>query len=72
MEDNIKALIGRDDDELKVAIWKKHAKCLKIVELIRNRSAHEAAPITKEHFDWLIETLFKERELFLITDVLKP
>ena len=67
---NIKALIGKND-ETKIAQWKKHAQCLKIVELIRNKSAHEATPITKEHFDWLIEILFEDRELFRITDVLR-
>lgn len=71
-EDNIRRLINDSDTEdEKIGPWKVHARALKIISEIRNKSAHEAAPITKDVFDWLIEVLFKKGELLRILDLSK-
>ena len=70
--DNIKRLIDDSDTEdEKIGPWKVHARALKIVQEIRNRSAHEAIPITKENFDWLIEVLFEKGEFLRIWELSK-
>ncbi len=70
--DNIRRLIDdADTEDEKIGPWKVHARALKIVHEIRNRSAHEAIPITKENFDWLIEVLFEKGEFLRIWDLSK-
>lgn len=68
--DNIRCLIGDEymEDEM-LPRWKSHARALKVIHEIRNRSAHEAVSITKENFDWLIEVLFKQGELLKIWEL---
>lgn len=68
--DNIRSLIGDEymEDEM-IPTWKSHARALKVIHEIRNRSAHEAVSITKENFDWLIEVLFKQGELLKIWEL---
>ncbi|MBE6741099.1 MAG: hypothetical protein E7570_02240 [Ruminococcaceae bacterium] len=39
-------------------IWTEHAKQVAIVAGVRNKSAHDATPISFEIFNWLIKTLF--------------
>lgn len=46
--------------------WIQHAVNLAVIQGVRNKSAHEARPITKENFDWLIRTLFDDGELLRI------
>ncbi len=69
-DENIRKLIDDEymEDE-KIGPWKLHARSLKIIHEIRNRSAHEAVSITKENFDWLIETLFEKGELMRIWEL---
>lgn len=50
-------------EEEKRITWEKHSRALKVIQLIRNRSAHAAEPITKEMFDGLVKILFKDGEL---------
>ena len=50
-------------------IWSKHALALAVIQGIRNKSAHEAAPITRENFQWLIDTLFDGGELLRIAEL---
>lgn len=70
--DNIRRLIDDSDTEdEKIGPWKVHARALKIIQEIRNRSAHEAIPITKENFDWLIEVLFEKGEFLRIWELSK-
>lgn len=68
--DNIRCLIGDEyqEDEM-LPPWKSHARALKVIHEIRNRSAHEAVSITKENFDWLIDVLFKQGELLKIWEL---
>ena len=69
---NIKRLIDDiDTEDEKIGPWKVHARALKIIHEIRNRSAHEAIPITKENFDWLIEILFEKGEFLRIWELSK-
>jgi len=49
--------------------WSQHAVNLAVIQGVRNKSAHEARPITKENFDWLIQTLFDEGELLRIAEL---
>ena len=49
--------------------WSQHAVNLAVIQGVRNKSAHEARPITKENFDWLIETLFDDGELIRIAEL---
>lgn len=49
--------------------WSTHAEKLAVVHAIRNKSAHEAAPISKENFDWLIQVLFSDGELLRIAEL---
>lgn len=70
--ENIRRLIDDSDTEdEKIGPWKVHARALKIIHEIRNRSAHEAIPITKENFDWLIEVLFEKGEFLRIWELSK-
>lgn len=70
--ENIKRLIDDSDTEdEKIGPWKVHARALRIVQEIRNTSAHEAKPITKENFDWLIEVLFEKGEFLRIWELSK-
>ena len=70
--ENIRRLIDDSDTEdEKIGPWKVHARALKIIQEIRNRSAHEAIPITKENFDWLIEVLFEKGEFLRIWELSK-
>ena len=48
------------------AEWYEHANKLPVIVSTRNKSAHELQPISKERFDWLIDVLFKQRELLRI------
>lgn len=68
-EMNINALAFGDDD-LK-DIWMVHAQSLAYVHQIRNKSAHEALPISKKIFDLLIRELFHNGELLRIYDLSK-
>lgn len=49
--------------------WSQHAVDLAVIQGVRNKSAHEARPITKENFDWLIQTLFDDGELIRIAEL---
>lgn len=49
--------------------WFCHAKDLAVIQAIRNKSAHEAAPISKSNFEWLIRVLFKNGELIRIAEL---
>lgn len=49
--------------------WSQHAVNLAVIQGVRNKSAHEARPITKANFDWLIQTLFDEGELLRIANL---
>ena len=49
--------------------WSQHAVNLAVIQGVRNKSAHEARPITKENFDWLIQTLFDDGELIRIAEL---
>lgn len=50
-------------------MWYKHARSLAVINAIRNKSAHQAAPITRENFEWLVEELFDGNELARIADL---
>ena len=49
--------------------WFSHAKDLAVIQAIRNKSAHEAAPISESNFEWLIRVLFKNGELSRIAEL---
>ncbi len=49
--------------------WSQHAVNLAVIQGVRNKSAHEARPITKANFDWLIQTLFDDGELLRIAEL---
>ena len=49
--------------------WFRHAKDLAVIQAIRNKSAHEAAPISKSNFEWLIRVLFEDGELIRIAEL---
>ena len=49
--------------------WSKHAQDLAVIQAIRNRSAHEATPITQANFTWLIDVLFREGEFLRIIEL---
>lgn len=49
--------------------WSKHAQDLAVVQAIRNRSAHEATPITQANFTWLMDVLFREGEFLRIIEL---
>lgn len=51
--------------------WFQHAVDLSVIQGVRNKSAHEARPITRANFDWLIKTLFDEGELLRIARLAK-
>lgn len=51
--------------------WCDHAWTLSVIRAIRNKSAHEAAPITRENFDWLIEEMFHKGGLLRIAELAK-
>lgn len=66
----IRRITGKDRDFEKInKIWSKHALALAVIQGIRNKSAHEAAPITRENFEWLIDTLFDGGELLRIAEL---
>ena len=60
-----------DDSAEKNQTWSRHASDLQVVLAIRNKSAHDAAPITRENFDWLIRVLFGDNELVRIAELAK-
>lgn len=49
--------------------WFSHAKDLAVIQAIRNKSAHEAAPISKANFEWLVRVLFGNGELVRIAEL---
>lgn len=49
--------------------WFSHAKDLAVIQAIRNKSAHEAAPISKSNFEWLVRVLFRNGELVRIAEL---
>lgn len=49
--------------------WTEHAKAIKVIHGVRNRSAHEIGIISKDVFDWLIEVLFKDGDIFRIVEL---
>ena len=49
--------------------WFSHAKDIAVIQAIRNKSAHEAAPISKSNFEWLIHVLFGNGELVRIVEL---
>ena len=53
--------------------WIEHAREIAIVAGVRNKSAHDAFPITREIFDWLIDILFgnehSEGEIFRLASI---
>ena len=51
--------------------WCDHAYALEVIRGVRNKSAHEAAPITRANFDWLIEELFHKGGLLRIAELAK-
>lgn len=66
----IRRLTDLKDDSLPInQKWAQHARALAIIRAIRNKSAHEAAPISKANFDWLIEVLFRKGELIRIAEL---
>ena len=50
-------------------MWFSHAKDLAVIQAIRNKSAHEAAPISKSNFEWLVRVLFGNGELIRIAEL---
>jgi len=48
------------------AEWEKHASAIKVVWGVRNRCAHAMQTIPEGVFDWLIEVLFKDGDVFRI------
>ena len=40
-----------------------------MIQAIRNKSAHEAAPISKSNFEWLVRVLFENGELVRIAEL---
>ena len=46
--------------------WFSHAKDLAVIQAIRNKSAHEAEPISKSNFELLLRVLFDNGELIRI------
>lgn len=69
-KDEIRRITGEDRDyEAINKLWCKHALALAVIQGVRNKSAHEAAPITRENFEWLMETLFDGGELLRIADL---
>lgn len=66
----IRCLTGvRDDKAPANQMWAKHAKELAVIQAIRNKSAHEVAPISKTNFEWLVQVLFKNGELLRIEEL---
>lgn len=51
--------------------WFSHAKALAVIQAIRNKSAHEAAPISKANLEWLVRVLFRNGELVRIVELAK-
>ena len=49
--------------------WFSHAKDFAVIQAIRNKSAHEAAPISKSNFEWLIHVVFGNGELVRIVEL---
>jgi len=68
-EENIKLLMNGSEELSDV--WHEHAQGLAFVHQIRNKSAHEAAPIPKKVFDLLIKKMFHEGELLRIWELSK-
>ena len=62
--------ISAGDEEAKEK-WMEHAQSLAYVHQIRNKSAHEALPISKKVFDLLIRELFHNGELLRIYELSK-
>lgn len=66
----IKQITGEDRKyETVNELWREHALALAVIQGVRNKSAHEAAPITRKNFEWLIETLFEDGEILRIADL---
>jgi len=65
----IEKIIENDDFLMKP--WCRHAEALAVILAIRNRSAHEAVPITKANLDWLVKILFAEGELLNICQLIQ-
>lgn len=68
--DTIPKLVGTTGSDVHQR-WCDHAWTLSVIRAIRNKSAHEAAPITRENFDWLIEELFQKGGLLRIAELAK-
>ena len=68
--DTIQKLVGTAGSNLHQQ-WCDHAWAISVIRAIRNKSAHEAAPITRENFDWLIEELFHKGGLLRIAELAK-
>lgn len=62
--------LSAGDEEAKEK-WMEHAQSLAYVHQIRNKSAHEALPISKKVFDLLIRELFHNGELLRIYELSK-
>ena len=62
--------LSAGDEEAKEK-WMEHAQSLAYVHQIRNKSAHEALPISKKVFDLLIRELFRNGELLRIYELSK-
>lgn len=66
----IRQITGRSDDMANInQQWFRHAQDIDAILAIRNRSAHEAIPITKNNFEWLIRILFENGELLRIASI---
>lgn len=71
LELNRRQLMGERYSPELAEEWERHAFALGIIRGLRNRSAHDLMPITKEQFDWLVDVLFKDRELVRIFNLAK-
>lgn len=68
-EKNIDELSAGNEDRKEM--WMEHAQSLAYIHQIRNKSAHEALPISKKVFDLLIRELFHNGELLRIFELSK-
>lgn len=66
----IRRITGVENDEEGInRRWHRHAADLAVILAIRNKSAHEAAPISEANLRWLISVLFEDDELCRIAEL---
>ena len=66
--DTISKLVGTSGRDVHQG-WCDHAWALSVIRAIRNKSAHDAAPITRANFDWLLDELFRRGGLLRIVEL---